>query len=58
MPLIVETIVTTMSATGEVHVAPLGLIADGDQLGRRAVQALAHARKSARGPLRGGEPYR
>jgi hypothetical protein len=29
MPLIVETIVTTMSATGEVHVAPLGLIAEG-----------------------------
>jgi uncharacterized protein len=30
MPRIVETILTTMSATGEVHVAPLGLIADGD----------------------------
>ena len=30
MPRIVETIVTTMSETGEVHVAPLGLIQDGD----------------------------
>jgi len=29
MPRIVETIVTTMSAAGEVHVAPLGLIEDG-----------------------------
>lgn len=29
MPLIVETIVTTMSAQGAVHVAPLGLIQDG-----------------------------
>lgn len=29
MPLIIETIVTTMSAAGEVHIAPLGLIADG-----------------------------
>ena len=30
MPRIVETIVTTMSETGDVHVAPLGLIQDGD----------------------------
>jgi hypothetical protein len=30
MPRIVETIVTTRSAEGEVHVAPLGLIADGE----------------------------
>ena len=30
MPLIVETIVTTKNATGEVHIAPLGLIAEGD----------------------------
>lgn len=30
MPLIIETIVTTRSAAGEVHVAPLGLIADGE----------------------------
>ncbi len=29
MPRIVETIVTTTSADGEVHVAPLGLIAEG-----------------------------
>lgn len=29
MPRIVETIVTTMSAAGEVHIAPLGLIEDG-----------------------------
>ena len=29
MPRIVETIVTTMSADGEVHVAPLGLIEEG-----------------------------
>lgn len=29
MPLIVETIVTTMTAAGEVHVAPLGLIQQG-----------------------------
>ncbi len=30
MPRIVETIVTTMSASGVVHIAPLGLIEDGD----------------------------
>ena len=30
MPRIVETIVTTANAQGEVHVAPLGLIEDGD----------------------------
>jgi hypothetical protein len=31
MPRIVETIVTTTNAKGEAHVAPLGLIADGEQ---------------------------
>ncbi len=31
MPLIVETIVTTKTATGEVHIAPLGLIAEGER---------------------------
>jgi hypothetical protein len=30
MPMIRETIVTTISAAGVVHVAPLGIIADGD----------------------------
>lgn len=30
-PRIIETIVTTSSATGEVHIAPLGLIADADR---------------------------
>ncbi len=30
MPRIVETIVTTTNADGEVHIAPLGLIAEGD----------------------------
>lgn len=30
MPMIRETIVTTVSAQGRVHIAPLGLIADGD----------------------------
>ena len=30
MPRIVETIVTTTNARGEVHIAPLGLIEDGD----------------------------
>lgn len=30
MPLIVETIVTTRSKNGDVHIAPLGLIADGE----------------------------
>jgi hypothetical protein len=30
MPMIRETIVTPMSATGAVHIAPLGIIADGD----------------------------
>lgn len=30
MPRIVETIVTTTNAKGEAHIAPLGLIADGD----------------------------
>ena len=31
MPLIVETIVTTKTANGEVHIAPLGLIAEGER---------------------------
>jgi hypothetical protein len=31
MPMIRETIVTTMSRTGAVHIAPLGIIADGEQ---------------------------
>lgn len=30
MPMIRETIVTTANAAGEVHIAPLGLIADGE----------------------------
>ena len=30
MPMIRETIVTTMSAEGAVHIAPLGIIADGE----------------------------
>jgi hypothetical protein len=30
MPMIRETIVTTISAAGAVHIAPLGIIADGD----------------------------
>jgi hypothetical protein len=30
MPMIRETIVTTVSASGVVHIAPLGIIADGD----------------------------
>jgi len=30
MPLIVETIITTRAKSGEVHIAPLGLIADGE----------------------------
>jgi hypothetical protein len=31
MPMIRETIVTTLNAAGAVHIAPLGLIADGDE---------------------------
>ena len=31
MPRIVETVVTTMGTAGDVHIAPLGLIADGDR---------------------------
>lgn len=31
MPLIIETVVTTRSLSGDVHIAPLGLIADGDR---------------------------
>jgi len=31
MPMIRETIVTTVSASGALHIAPLGLIADGDE---------------------------
>ena len=31
MPLIRETIVTTIDAEGRVHIAPLGIIADGEQ---------------------------
>ena len=31
MPRIVETIVTTMNATGEAHIAPLGLIEEGQE---------------------------
>lgn len=31
MPLIVETIVTTRSLAGDIHIAPLGVTADGEQ---------------------------
>jgi hypothetical protein len=31
MPMIRETIVTTMNGAGTVHIAPLGIIADGDE---------------------------
>ena len=31
MPRIVETIVTTVNAKGEAHIAPLGLIAEGER---------------------------
>jgi len=31
MPMIRETIVTTMNATGAVHITPFGIIADGDE---------------------------
>src|SRR5436853_4328696 len=31
MPMIRETIVSTVSAAGDVHIAPLGLIQDGDE---------------------------
>jgi len=31
MPMIRESVVTTVDATGRVHIAPLGLIADGDK---------------------------
>src|SRR3982074_2675280 len=31
MPMIRECVVTTIDATGHVHIAPLGLIQDGDQ---------------------------
>ena len=30
MPLIRETILTTVSAEGRLHIAPIGIIADGD----------------------------
>ena len=30
MPMIRETIVTTLGADGRVHLAPLGIIADGE----------------------------
>ena len=30
MPMIRETIVTTVNPAGDVHIAPLGIIADGD----------------------------
>jgi hypothetical protein len=33
MPLIVETIVTTLDGAGQPHIAPLGLIAEGDRWG-------------------------
>jgi len=31
MPLIIETVITTRSQAGEVHIAPLGLIREGEQ---------------------------
>src|SRR3954467_13397644 len=31
MPIIRETIVTTMNGAGAVHIAPLGIIADGEE---------------------------
>ena len=31
MPMIRETILTTLSVDGRVHIAPIGIIADGEQ---------------------------
>ena len=58
MPMIRETIVTTLNAEGKVHIAPLGLIAGEEGLDPRAVQAVHHARQSPRQSLRGGELHR
>ena len=40
MPMIRECIVTTADGAGKVHIAPLGIIAEGRGLGHRAVPAL------------------
>ena len=58
MPMIRETIVTTVSAAGDVHIAPLGIIAGRRRLDHRAVPPVAHARQSARGAVRRGELHR
>ena len=58
MPRIVETIVTTIDAGGTAHIAPLGLIADGDGWVHGAVQAVAHARQPACSAVRRRQPYR
>ena len=58
MPMIRECVVTTADAQGNVHIAPLGLIADGNQLGHCAVPALDDARQFARRAVRGCQLYR
>ena len=53
MPMIRETIVTTVDAAGAVHIAPLGLIAEGEHWVIAPFRPSAHARQSARGAARG-----
>ena len=56
--MIRECIVTTLNDEGKVHIAPLGLIAEEGRLDHRAVQAVDHARQSARQSLRGRQFHR
>ena len=56
--MIRETIVTTVSAAGDVHVAPFGLTEAAGRLGDRAVRALDDAGEPARGAGAGRELHR
>ena len=58
MPRIVETIVTTTNAKGEAHIAPLGLIEDGDNWIIAPFRPSRTLDNLQRGAVRGGQPYR
>ena len=58
MPRIVETIVTTTNAKGEAHIAPLGLIEDGENWIIAPFRPSTTLDNLTAGAVRGGEPHR
>ena len=58
MPMIRETVVSTMNRAGQVHLAPIGTHRGRRRLDHRAVPPLGDARQFARGPICSGQFHR